>query len=120
VIAALNAATNDDIDEELWVRIMASAFVGSAGDVEAYKAFVEWSKKSNKHDPRRTWERWRYYERNPPRKIGPGTLYLHANETAPGWREAYVNEAFESLRADYAAGIAAAKAKPSSNGGRDA
>jgi hypothetical protein len=42
VIAALEAATNDDVDEDLWFRIMAAAYVGSDGDREAFKAFAEY------------------------------------------------------------------------------
>jgi hypothetical protein len=121
VIAALDAATNNNVDEDKYFRLMASAHSGSDGHEDAYQAFVRFSKQSIKHNDKRTRERWRAFNRKPPRNIGPGTLYAHANETALGWREAMLAEALATLASEYAALVrehaAAAKAK---TGGRDA
>jgi hypothetical protein len=114
VIAALDAMPNDDVDEETWYRTMASAYVTSNGADEVYDAFVRWSKRSIKHDDRRTKQRWRNLRRKPPRKIGPGTLYYFANTTSPGWRETYLADAFAALTEQYAADVA----KLSTKGGR--
>lgn len=116
VVAALNAATNDDLDEDLWYKIMAAAYRGSDGHAEAYEAFLRWSRQSPKHRDKRTKERWRAFDARPPRDIGPGTLYAHANDTAPGWREAMLEEALASLKEEYAAAIAAATAKGARDG----
>jgi hypothetical protein len=119
VIAALDAATNNDVDEDTWFRLMASAWRGSAGDEAAYQAFSRWSAQSAKHRENRTWQRWRSFSRRPPCDIGPGTLYAHANETAPGWREAMVAEAMASLVEQYRADVVAAsiaKTKGGDNG----
>jgi hypothetical protein len=118
VIDALDAATNDKLDEDVWFKIMAAAYAGSAGHAEAFKAFVRWSQKSFKHKDKRTVERWRSFDRNPPRDIGPGSLYAHANATAPGWREASIAKAYAELAEQYAAGVAAAFVK--TEGGRHA
>jgi hypothetical protein len=115
VIAALKAATNDNVCEDLWYKIMAAAWRGSNGDQDAYNAFVEWSGRSPKHRARRTKDRWEAFEAEPPRDIGPGTLYAHANATAPGWREAMLAEAMATLLKQYAADVAASKAKGGSN-----
>ena len=115
VVEALNAMTNDNVDEDLWYKLMAAAWRGSAGHDEAYRAFVRWSARSHKHDPRRTRERWQSFNSRPPRDIGPGTLYAHANKTAPGWRDAMIARDLADLARQYAADVAAAKAK----GGRD-
>jgi hypothetical protein len=86
---------------------MAAAWRGSDGDGAAYDAFVRWSARSSKHDPKRTQQRWDAFTDKPPRDIGVGTLYQHADDTAPGWREAFVAEALAELQAQYAAAMAA-------------
>ena len=118
VVDALDAATNDNVDEDVWYKLIASAHAGSAGDMEAAKAAERWSRKSLKYNPKRFWERWRAFDRNPPRDIGPGSLYAHANATAPGWREASIAKAYAELAEQYAAGVAAAFVK--TEGGRHA
>jgi Bifunctional DNA primase/polymerase, N-terminal/Primase C terminal 2 (PriCT-2) len=117
VIAALEAATNKNVDENFWYKIMAAAYVGSDGDDDAYQAFVYWSAKSTKHKDRRTKERWEAFQGNPPSDIGPGTLYAHADATAPGWREAYLAAALATLTEQYAADVAASIAASKVTGG---
>jgi Primase C terminal 2 (PriCT-2)/RepB DNA-primase from phage plasmid len=111
VVAALDASTNDDVDERTWFKIMAAAWRGSDGDEEAFKAFMRWSSKSPKHRDKRTRQRWRSFGRRPPCSIGPGSLYAHADATAPGWREAMVRDAAAELAKQYAADVAASIAK---------
>jgi primase-like protein len=110
VIAALDAMPNPDVDEDVWFKLMAATWRGSDGHNDAYDAFVRWSRRSYKHDDKRTRQRWRGFDRNPPRDIGPGTLYNFADKTAPGWREAMLARAIATLTEQYAAEIAA-KAK---------
>jgi hypothetical protein len=119
-IAALDAARNNDIDEDIWFKLMASAWCASDGAEEVYQAFVRFSKQSTKHKDRRTQQRWRSFDRKPPRQIGPGTLYAYANETAPGWREAMLAEALASLVREYAADVAAVIAASKAKGGGNA
>jgi Bifunctional DNA primase/polymerase, N-terminal/Primase C terminal 2 (PriCT-2) len=107
VIAALDAATNANVSEDQWYRIMAAAWRGSNGDDAAYEAFVRWSARSSKHNIKRTQSRWDAFTDKPPRDIGVGTLYQHADDTAPGWRERLLEESLASLREDYAAAMAA-------------
>jgi hypothetical protein len=111
VIAALDAMPNDDVDEDMWFRLMASAWRGSDGDEAAYQAFSRWSAQSAKHRENRTRQRWRAFFRRPPCDISPATLYGFANETALGWREAMLAEALALLAKQYAADIAASIAK---------
>ena len=107
VIDALDAATNNNVDEEKWYRLIASAHAGSGGAPEALAAFQRWSKKSPKHDASRNKDRWEAFDDDPPVEIGVGTLYAHANETAPGWREAAAEAASEIMMKAYAAVIKA-------------
>jgi Bifunctional DNA primase/polymerase, N-terminal/Primase C terminal 2 (PriCT-2) len=116
VVAALDAATNCDLEENDWFRIIAAAYRGSAGHDEAYAAVERWSKKSSKHRDNRTKYRWEAFHAIPPTRVSPATLYWHADQTAPGWREAFVEQAFAVLRQEYAAAVAAASKK----GARDA
>jgi hypothetical protein len=106
VIAALNAASNN-VCEDQWYRIMAAAWRGSDGDDAAYQAFVRWSARSSKHNLKRAQARWDAFTDKPPRDIGVGTLYRHANDTAPGWRERLLDEALASLKESYNAAMAA-------------
>ncbi|MHC2530584.1 AAA family ATPase [Bradyrhizobium diazoefficiens] len=103
-IAALNEARNDDVDEDTWFRLMASAWRAGDGAEEVYQAFVRWSKRSPKHNDKRTRQRWRAFGRKPAREISPATLYDHADETARGWRDrwqrAMMEEAFAPLPDD--------------------
>jgi hypothetical protein len=119
-IAALDAARNNDVDEDLWFKLMASAWCAGDGADEVYQAFVRFSKQSTKHKDRRTRQRWRAFDRRPPREIGPGTLYGYANETAPGWREAMLAEALATLVREYAADVAAVIATSKAKGGSNA
>ncbi|MGY8677109.1 AAA family ATPase [Bradyrhizobium sp. UFLA05-153] len=99
VIFALDAATNADVDETTWYHIMAAAHNGSGGDQRAYDAFERWSGKSEKkHEEKRTKERWKAFTKNPSREIKVGTLYWHADETAPGWRDDYMNKVLRDLQ----------------------
>jgi hypothetical protein len=109
VIAALDAATNVNLCEDQWYRIMAAAWRGSNGDDAAYRAFVRWSARSTKrnHDIKRTQARWDAFADKPPHDIGVGTLYRHADETAPGWRERLLEESLASLKEEYDAAMAA-------------
>jgi hypothetical protein len=119
-IAALDAARNNDVDEDMWFKLMASAWCAGDGANEVYQAFVRFSKQSTKHKDRRTQQRWRSFDRKPPRNIGPGTLYAHANETAPRWREAMLAEALASLVKQYADDVAASIAVSKAEEGSDA
>jgi hypothetical protein len=101
VIAALDAASNANVSEEQWYRIMAAAWRGSDGDDAAYQAFERWSARSSKDKPKRTKARWDAFADKPPSEITVGTLYQHADDTAPGWRERFLEEALASLRETY-------------------
>jgi hypothetical protein len=116
VIAALDAASNANVDEDQWYRIMAAAWRGSDGHDAAFDAFVRWSARSSKHNIKRTEQRWNAFDDKPPSEIGVGTLYQHANDTAPGWREAFLEEALAKIKEQYAELMAAAFGE----GGRDA
>jgi hypothetical protein len=110
VIAALDAATNADVDEETWYHIMAAAHKGSGGDQRAFDAAVRWSKQSDKHDLKRsTEERWEAFNKKPARDINVGTLYWYADQTARGWRNDYMNKVFRDLQAKMQAARDAAK-----------
>jgi putative DNA primase/helicase len=99
-IAALDAATNDDLDEDTWFRLMASAWRAGDGAEEVYQAFVRFSGKSTKHNIRRTRQRWRAFDHKPPREIAEGTLYAHAYATAPGWYDKWIEASVASAFAD--------------------
>jgi hypothetical protein len=114
-IAAFDAMPNDNVDEDMWYRLLASGYVAGGGSKDVRDAARRWSNKSIKHKDRRFWERWRAFDRKPPTEIGPGTLFRYADETAPGWREAMVGDAMATLAKQYAADIAAAKAKGGSH-----
>jgi hypothetical protein len=108
VIAALNAATNANVSEDEWYRLMAAAWRGSNGHEDAFEAFDRLSQKCpNKYNAKRTRQRWNAFTHKPPRDIGVGTLYRHADNTAPGWRERLLEQALTSLKEDYAAAMAA-------------
>jgi bifunctional DNA primase/polymerase-like protein/primase-like protein len=110
VIAALDAATNANLLEEKWYRLMAAAWRGSNGDESAFQAFDRFSQRCtvpDKYNAKRTRQRWDAFEDKEPRDIGVGTLYQHADDTAPGWRERLLEESLAALREDYAAAMAA-------------
>ena len=97
VIAALDAATNDDLDEDCWYRIVGSACNGSGGHPDAKAAVHRWSKKSKKYKAKRTTARWNAFVKRPPHSIRVGTLYRHADETNPGWRDEYIRKSLVAL-----------------------
>jgi hypothetical protein len=103
VIAALDASTNDDVDEYKWYQLISSAHASSGGALEVLDAFQRWSAKSPiKHNRDRNKSRWKALDRSPPRDIRAGTLYQHADETAPGWREAYEQASVDAMYATFA------------------
>jgi hypothetical protein len=103
VIDALDASTNNNVDELTWHRLIASAWNGSDGAPEALAAFQRWSAKApKKHKPERNDYRWDAFFDSPPTEIGVGTLYFFANETAPGWWERAVAAAEVKMTAAYA------------------
>lgn len=118
-IAALNAATNDDVEEDTWFKTMAAAFIAAGDDKReqerVYKAFVRWSERSGKHNEKRTRQRWRAFVRKPPRDIRPGTLYQHADDTAPSWRAAYRQAEQDAAHASIARGAARANSAEAAN-----
>jgi hypothetical protein len=108
VIAALDAATNVDVPENQkngpsWFKMISSAWFGSGGAHEALDAFQRWSAKNKiKHNTDRNKDRWKAFFKKPPTGISVGSLYQHADKTAPGWREAYEQASLDAIDAAFA------------------
>jgi hypothetical protein len=108
VIDSLDAATNDNVSEVKCHGLIAAAWIGSGGALEALAAFQRWSAKApKKHNKERNQYRWEAFDKKPPTDFTVGTLYYHANETAPGWREAACAAAMVLMMEAYAAAIKA-------------
>jgi hypothetical protein len=80
---ALSAIASDDY--EIWYRIGAAIYaaLGDAG----YQVFQDWSRESLKYDPRECALKWRHCANI--RSIRVETIFWHADQQDPTWRDLY-------------------------------
>jgi putative DNA primase/helicase len=110
VIAAFDAATNEDLNFKNWCRFAMAGWRGSAASDEAFAAFDRWSQKSTKYDSEFTKQKWwKDFYNSPPEEIKPVSLYWHADETAPGWRDKYQKEKLAKIYRETYANMNAAR-----------
>lgn len=80
---ALLHIPNPDLPWDDWKRVLMATFAASHGDEAAYFDFLEWSRKSTKHNDTATRKEWTSCRASPPRSLGFGTLYYMARQH--GW-----------------------------------
>jgi hypothetical protein len=81
---ALQHIPNPDLPWDAWKRVLMATFAASHGSEGAYFDFLEWSRKSTKHNDTITRKEWTSCRASPPRSIGFGTLHHLAREH--GWQ----------------------------------
>lgn len=74
---------NKNREWEDWNRIGMAIFAASGGAEYGRKAWLAFSRLSDKFDEERTLERWRHYAKSPPTSIGFGSLVFEAREVQP-------------------------------------
>jgi Bifunctional DNA primase/polymerase, N-terminal/Primase C terminal 2 (PriCT-2) len=80
VRAELGDIPNDaSVGWETWNRVAMATFGSTGGSDAGLDAFMEWSKKSPKHDDEKTRAKWQALRGCPPNDIGFGTLRYLAN-----------------------------------------
>ena len=80
---ALAHIPNPDLPWDDWKRVLMATFAASHGDEGAYFDFLEWSRRSAKHNDGVTRREWTSCRASPPRSLGFGTLHYLA--TQHGW-----------------------------------
>jgi len=77
-----------------WNDISMALYRATAGSEEGFKIFDKWCQKNGvKYNAKYTRYSWfRRYVTSPPRGIGAGTLFMLADEYAPGWRGIWEEE----------------------------
>jgi hypothetical protein len=81
---ALQHIPNPDLDWSSWKRVLMATYAASHGSEGAYFDFLEWSRKSTKHNDTTARKEWTSCRASPPRSIGFGTLHHLAREH--GWQ----------------------------------
>lgn len=81
---ALQHIPNNDCDWPDWKRVLMATYAASHGSEQAYFDFLDWSRKSAKHNDQTTRKEWNSCKASPPRNIGFGTLWHLAREH--GWQ----------------------------------
>jgi hypothetical protein len=85
IVAALVVIPNDDIGYDDWIRVGMAAHAATGGSDIGFEGFGEFSAKSGKYVAATTRKVWIGFDRNPPDRIGAGTIYYMANEADPFW-----------------------------------
>lgn len=80
---ALQHIPSPDLPWDDWKRVLMATFASSGGDESAYFDFLEWSRKSQKHNDGAARREWTSCRSSPPRSLGFGTLHYLAKEH--GW-----------------------------------
>jgi hypothetical protein len=70
-----------------WKRIGMAVWRATGGSDAGFRTFDKWSQKWVDYDAERTRKAWREITDSPPNIIGAGTLFYHADEASPGWRD---------------------------------
>jgi Bifunctional DNA primase/polymerase, N-terminal/AAA domain/Primase C terminal 2 (PriCT-2) len=87
---ALSVIPNIDLGWDDWNRIGMATWRATNGNHAGLAAFVEWSKKSAKHNKKDSCsDRWKTYAKCPPTEIGVGTIFFLADQADPDWRDRY-------------------------------
>jgi Bifunctional DNA primase/polymerase, N-terminal/AAA domain/Primase C terminal 2 (PriCT-2) len=90
---ALRVIPNVDLGWDDWNRIGMATWRATNGNHAGLAAFVEWSRKSTKHNKKDSCnDRWKAYGKCPPTEIGVGTIFWLADQAEPGWRAQYADE----------------------------
>jgi RecA-family ATPase len=92
VAAGVAVILNEDLGWESWNRIAMAIYGATDGSDAGFAAFDSFSRKSTKYDARNTRAKWDALHSCPPDRIGAGTLFYHASEADPGWRDALDDE----------------------------
>jgi Bifunctional DNA primase/polymerase, N-terminal/Primase C terminal 2 (PriCT-2)/Family of unknown function (DUF5906) len=85
---AVRAIRNDDLNWEHWNTTGMAIFAATNGNDEGYKAFDDFSQKSDKYDVEKVDERWANYTAHPPTEVGTAELFGLADRDDPTWRAA--------------------------------
>jgi hypothetical protein len=83
VVSALDALPNDDVHWDEWVRVGMMVYRATGASNEGLKAWITWSRKSQKYVAGACDARWVHFTGSPPTRIGAGTLFMLA--AAAGW-----------------------------------
>lgn len=86
VVAALQAIGNPDLPYEEWVRLGLATYAATGGSAFGRLAWVDWSRKSAKHDDDECTRVWRSFGKARPTRIGFGTLYHIATTEDAFWQ----------------------------------
>jgi Mrp family chromosome partitioning ATPase len=80
---ALQHIPNPDLTWDDWKRVLMATFAASHGDEGSSFDFLDWSRKSTKHDDATARKQWTGCRASPPHSLGFGTLHHLAKQH--GW-----------------------------------
>ena len=85
--AAMRIIPNADVGWDDWKKFGLAIWRATGGSEEGFAIWDEWSRKSGRYDADNTRREWESITRSPPTRIGAGSIFYHANQVDPRWRQ---------------------------------
>jgi putative DNA primase/helicase len=85
--AAMRIIPNADVGWDDWKKFGLAIWRATGGSEEGFAIWDEWSRKSGRYDADNTRREWESITRSPPTRIGGGSIFFHANQVDPRWRQ---------------------------------